>query len=88
MFKPSVSGTPCFLSDVYLQVDGRPSAIFLLPILLIKLQMKMFSMLQIKMEHIKVGSREEKQVLHTGRQKPPPNTKNPQSKQIKPTQNK
>lgn len=44
----------------------------------------MFSMLQIKMEHIKVGSREEKQVLHTGRQKPPPIQKTHKTNKLNP----
>lgn len=48
MCQTGISGIPCFLDHVYLSVDGRPSMIFLLPLLLTKLPMETFSMLQIK----------------------------------------
>lgn len=48
MLQSGISEIACFFDHVYPCVDGRPFMIFLLPVLLIKWLMEIFSILEIK----------------------------------------
>lgn len=70
MSKPSISRTPHFFDNVYLHVETVDPLWFFFFLFCWENCKWRCSMLQIKMENIKVVSGEEKQVLLMGKQKP------------------